>query len=324
MNAIARFRRYAAAVVCFNLFVIIWGAYVRASGSGAGCGAHWPLCNGEVVPRAAPLEMLVELFHRTTSGIDLLLVAGLVVAAFRIFPRGHLVRRSAAFSGVFLIVEALVGAGLVLLELVAHNTSVARAYWMAGHLINTFVLMMWLVLTWYWSRPAHEMPAALSFSDRRLTLWLTAMVVMIMVLGASGAVTALGDTLYLGAPEVDGVRQKLSPSGEFLVSLRVYHPMLAMLTGLALLYGASAVARLRPDRTVRRLAFTLGGLFLCQLLLGATNVALRAPIPVQLLHLTLTNGIWLTLVLLAARSLALPKLVAQPAPTQEAVAVAGD
>src|SRR4029077_770352 len=107
--------------------------------------------NGEVVPRSPSTATLIELGHRVTSGLALLLVAGLVIGAWRVFPPGSLVRRSAAAAGAFMILEALIGAGLVLLELVAGNTSLARAWWISGHLVNTFLLVGAMTLTAWWA-----------------------------------------------------------------------------------------------------------------------------------------------------------------------------
>src|SRR5512138_1802042 len=118
---------YAWGVLIVNLAVILWGAYVRASGSGAGCGAHWPLCNGEVVPMSPQTATLVEFSHRLSSGVALVLIAGLVFWAFRAYPKGHVVRIGAVLSGCFILLEAALGAGLVLLELVAQDASVDRA-----------------------------------------------------------------------------------------------------------------------------------------------------------------------------------------------------
>ena len=146
-----RFAQYSWGVLAYNLLVILWGAFVRATGSGAGCGAHWPLCNGEVVPHTGRLATAIEFSHRLSSGLALILIVGLVVWAFRLYPRGHLVRRGASVSAFFLLTEALLGAGLVLFEYVAANVSVARAYWMAGHLINTFLLLAALTLTAWWA-----------------------------------------------------------------------------------------------------------------------------------------------------------------------------
>ena len=138
MNRLARF---AWIVVAWNLVVIGWGAYVRATGSGAGCGQHWPLCNGEIVPRAPAIATLIELTHRLTSGLALLALLALVIAVWRSRPAGHPARRAAGWSMLFMLTEAGVGAGLVLFELVADNASLARALFMAVHLANTFLLL---------------------------------------------------------------------------------------------------------------------------------------------------------------------------------------
>ncbi|HVR96418.1 MAG TPA: COX15/CtaA family protein, partial [Thermoanaerobaculia bacterium] len=141
MDRIDRFARYAWATLAYNVAVILWGAAVRATGSGAGCGSHWPLCNGEVLPRSPGVQTIIEFSHRVTSGLALLLVVGLVVFAFRARPRGDAARGAAVLSLLFILSEAAVGAGLVLFEMVAHNQSMARALWMAAHLINTFFLL---------------------------------------------------------------------------------------------------------------------------------------------------------------------------------------
>jgi heme A synthase len=138
---LTRFAKYAWGVLAYNILVILWGAYVRATGSGAGCGSHWPLCNGEVIPRAEQVETLIEFAHRLTSGLSLLLVVGLLVWAFRSYPKGHLVRLGAGLSMFFIITEALVGAGLVLFEWVAQDVSSGRVISMAVHLVNTFLLL---------------------------------------------------------------------------------------------------------------------------------------------------------------------------------------
>jgi heme A synthase len=121
------FERLAWVVLIYGVLVIVWGAVVRATGSGAGCGAHWPLCNGDVVPLAPALATVIEFIHRSTSGVILILTALLVWAAFRTFPAGHAARRAAIWSMVFVLIEAAVGAGIVLLRLVQDNASLLRA-----------------------------------------------------------------------------------------------------------------------------------------------------------------------------------------------------
>ncbi|MCU0507346.1 MAG: COX15/CtaA family protein, partial [Anaerolineae bacterium] len=139
MVANRRFAFFAWGVLAYNVLVILWGAFVRATGSGAGCGSHWPLCNGDVLPRAPALETVVEFSHRVTSGLSLILVLALIVWGWRIYKAGSPVRKTLVASGVFIIVEALIGAWLVLAGLTAENDSIARAVSMALHLVNTFL-----------------------------------------------------------------------------------------------------------------------------------------------------------------------------------------
>ena len=120
----SRFRSFAWFALIYNVFVVLVGAYVRASGSGAGCGSHWPLCNGQVIPHAPQIQTVIEFTHRITSGLSLLIVAALCIWAFRLFPARHRVRRLSIAAAAFLLAEALLGAGLVLFEFVAHNESV--------------------------------------------------------------------------------------------------------------------------------------------------------------------------------------------------------
>src|SRR5580698_1169271 len=149
-----RFSQAAWAVLAYNMLVVLWGALVRATGSGAGCGDRWPLCNGVVVPRAPRIETIIEFTHRATSGLALLGVAGLCVWAFRLFPRGHRARLFAALSVVFLFVEDLLGAGLVLFQYVEHNASAGRTAYLAAHLVNTQILLAMLAATaWFGAAP---------------------------------------------------------------------------------------------------------------------------------------------------------------------------
>src|SRR5579871_6089489 len=141
----AMFIRYAWVVLAWNLLVILWGAYVRASGSGAGCGSHWPLCNGEVVPHSPQIQTVIEFTHRAMSGVAFVAMIGLIWWSFALFPRRHRVRRATLFAMIFFAVEALLGAGLVLLHLVGDNASVGRAVYLALHLVNTQFLLAALV-----------------------------------------------------------------------------------------------------------------------------------------------------------------------------------
>jgi heme A synthase len=289
-----RFARYSWFTLAFNIAVILWGAAVRATGSGAGCGSHWPLCNGEVVPRAPQLETLIELTHRVTSGIALLLVVGLLVGAFRLRPRGHAARRAAVFSMILMLTEAAVGAGLVLFELVAKNQSIARALFMGTHLVNTFFLLAALTLT------AHFAGGGAPFRVRGqgpLGRGLVLGFAGLLVAGVSGAVAALGDTLYLSGAV-------LSPTGELLVQLRVFHPYLSIAAGIFTLWLALQVMKRRLGPESRRRALWVGGLVFVQLVAGVVNVLLQAPVWMQIVHLLLADLLWIGYLLLGATTLA--------------------
>jgi heme A synthase len=299
-----RFARYAWTTLAWNIVVILWGAAVRATGSGAGCGSHWPLCNGEVVPRSPRLETVIELTHRVTSGLALLLVIGLLVLAFRRRPRGHAARKAAAWTLFFMLTEAAVGAGLVLFELVADNQSMARALFMATHLINTFFLLGAMTLT------AHFAGGGAPFRLRRqgsLGAWLTGGAAALLVAGVSGAIAALGDTLFPAASLGEALRQDLSPTAHLLIRLRLLHPALSVTAAALVVFLSFRLESLRPGSRAARLAqrWPLRLVF-AQLVAGVVNVVLLAPVWMQIGHLLLADLVWISYIVVAAHALAVP------------------
>jgi cytochrome c oxidase assembly protein subunit 15 len=298
MRALSRF---AWTVLGVNLAVVAWGAFVRATGSGAGCGRHWPTCNGEIVPRAPAVATLIEFGHRTSSGVALLLVVALVVWAVRALPAGHAARRAAWAALGFMIAEALVGAGLVLYGWVAKDTSSARGWVMAIHLTNTFLLLAALALAAAWS----ARPAGIFLAGRAgLAAGLAAALGLVLLAGVTGAIAALGDTLYPATSFAAGLRDELAGEGAVLLRLRVLHPFAAIGAGALLLGVSRAALRARPDEPVRRAAVAIAALIALELAAGAANVMLLAPVWLQLVHLLLADLVWLSTVLLAAATLA--------------------
>lgn len=292
-----RFRRLAWGVLGVNLFVILWGAFVRASGSGAGCGRHWPLCNGQVLPRGRTAAMWIELTHRTTSGVALLLVGLLVWASRKEFPRGHLTRRFAALSLGFVIAEALIGAGLVLLALVGPNDSLARAGYLSVHLLNTFLLLGSLALTIHF---AGYRPAAQFRSTGGGVVWLwIAGLALLLVTGMSGAIAALGDTLFPAGSLAEGLRADRSPGAHFLLRLRVMHPVAALVVAGYVIGMVWGIIRLSTGASGVRARAVLG-LVLLQLTVGAGNLLLLAPTALQLGHLFVADLLWIAVVLFGA------------------------
>lgn len=295
-----RFRGFAWATLAFTLAVIVWGAYVRASGSGAGCGSHWPTCNGDVLPRPKTIETIVELAHRVTSAAITLVVLVELAWAFVAFPKRHPVRAGAVASMILVLTEGAVGAAIVLLKYVEHDKSAGRALWMSIHLVNTFLLIAALTCTAWWASGAAAI--RVRGHGRALALVVGGAIGMLAV-GVSGAITALGDTLFAAPSLARGLADDLSPAAHFLQQLRVIHPIAAVLVAVFLLYARGAIASHGATPAARRLSFGLAVLLAAQLLLGLVNLVLLAPIAMQLLHLLFADLVWITFTLLAVEAL---------------------
>lgn len=297
----ASFQRWALALLVITVAVIAWGAFVRVTGSGAGCADHWPLCNGELVPRSPKLETLIELTHRVTSSLSGVLSIAVFVLAMRGFPRRSPVRRAAGVGLFLMLLEGAIGALLVKQGLVAKDTSEARAFVVGLHLCNTFLLLGAQTLTVHFARGGA--PFALRGRGGRVALLALAFVVALS-LGASGAVTALGDTLFPPASLADGLRDDLSPAAHFLVRLRVWHPLLAVIGGALIVYLAQHLRASLGMKGVGRWATVLTVAYVAQLAVGALNLFLLAPVPIQLTHLVLADVVWMALVMMSAHALA--------------------
>jgi cytochrome c oxidase assembly protein subunit 15 len=295
-----RFRGFAWATLGFTLAVILWGAYVRASGSGAGCGSHWPTCNGEILPRPKTMATIVEFAHRVTSGAITLVVLVELFWAFLAFPKGHPVRSGATASMILILTEGLIGAAIVLFEYVAHDKSVGRAAWMSLHLINTFFLIAALTCTAWWASGG----AAIRLRGRGRALGLiVAGAAGLLTIGISGAITALGDTLFTAPTLARGLADDLSPAAHFLQQLRVIHPIAAVLVAVFVLYARGAIASRRATGAAHRLSITLAALLVSQLLLGVLNLVLLAPVAMQIIHLLVADLVWIAFILLSAEAL---------------------
>jgi len=287
-----RFARFAWGVLAYNVAVILWGALVRATGSGAGCGGHWPLCNGDVLPDVSKIGTVIELTHRIMSGVALVLVAAMFVWARKTFVPGHPARRWATWSLVFILTEALLGASLVLLGHVARNESVGRVYSLGLHLINTFLLLASLALAAHFA----TRPAARKIGKFSLTL--SGPLIALVLVAIAGAITALGDTLFPAHSLAEGVRSDFSSTASFLIRLRIIHPILALAAGVVI--ALIAIPEFKARRTP--LAGWLLGLFALQIAAGAASILLQAPLPLQLLHLLIADALWITLVLFTAEA----------------------
>ncbi|MDV6374706.1 COX15/CtaA family protein [Deinococcus arenicola] len=294
--------RLAWGALAYNVLVILWGAVVRLTGAGAGCGDHWPLCNGVVLPQNPTLHTIIEFSHRLTSGVSGLLAIALVGLAYLVTRPGHPARFGAVLTLGLIILEGLVGGAQVLLGLTAQSTDPARGFVQGIHLANTFLLLGALLLTALWASGG---PRLRLRGQGLAGLWSFTGLGLVLVLGMAGAVTALGDLLFLPADgtAIDTVRRDFAASAGVIENLRVVHPMLAVLTAVFLVWLGIFLRRERPSPDVQRWSLYLWGILGLQMVAGFANVALKAPAWMQLTHLLLACGLWLTAVMLTYRAL---------------------
>ncbi|HEX5283249.1 MAG TPA: COX15/CtaA family protein [Bryocella sp.] len=280
---------YAAGVLGFMILVILWGAVVRATGSGAGCGDRWPLCNGDFFPHHPRIATVIEYTHRSMSGICTALVAVLIAWTFLGRPKGDRARKAAVWSGVLLIVEAFLGRALVLHGWVDRNTSDARAVMQCIHFSNTMLLLGALTLTWWWLRRGSAR-GIVSVDGARGVAWLA--VALTIVTGATGSVAALADTLFPSPSLREGFVQDFTANAPLLVHMRWLHPAAAVLAVIATILLCRHLSR----TGVR----WIGGLLILQVVLGAADLVALAPVTLQVLHLLGADLFWIALVAVAS------------------------
>lgn len=302
MTSSRAFALYAWSVLGYNLAVILWGAFVRATGSGAGCGDHWPLCNGTAIPQSPQLGTIIEFTHRVTSGLAVALAVGLLILALRRFPAGHLARRAAAAAVFFEFMEALIGAALVLLGHVARNPSVARGYSLSVHLVNTLMLLAATTLTAWAASRQDGSPILGRAGLSRWKLAYAACAAALLLLGVSGAIAALGDTLFRSSSLSQAFRQDFSAAAHPFVRLRLWHPVIAVGSAMGIAALCYTVIARRISARAVGVAYLVLGLVAAQIAVGTINLSLLAPIPLQLAHLLLADLLWIAFVLMGAEA----------------------
>jgi cytochrome c oxidase assembly protein subunit 15 len=266
------------------VLVVLEGAIVRATGSGAGCGNHWPLCNGQVIPHHPRLATIIEFTHRSLTGICTTLVVALIGWIFWAKPRGDRARKAAVWTGILLLTEALLGALLVLGGYVDLNTSDTRVVIQCVHFTNTMLLLAALTLTWWWLRaPGNSFEPA---PGSRRAAWIA--LAFTVLTGATGSVAALADTLFPSPSVRDGLMQDFTPGAPLLVHMRWMHPAAAILA-----FAAAIVLCLHLSRQARR---WIAGLLLLQIALGLADMFALAPVVLQVLHLLGADLLWIALV----------------------------
>lgn len=285
-NQLAKFN------LVFVVFVILWGAWVRLSGSGAGCGEHWPLCNGQALPLDQGLKTLTELTHRLTSGIFGITIFAMTVLGFRKFQKGHPARLWLMASLILTIIEALIGAVLVKKGLVDKNDSAMRAIVIGLHLVNTLFLVATIVMSEYLTRSVEFIKNHLEPKEYKMS---AIVFILFLLAGSTGAITALGNTLFPETSLIEGMKKDFSATSHFLIQLRIYHPITAV--SMVLLLINFSLKNMEFKHTKLTAKWTLIGAIVA-LSFGVVNWLMMAPTWGALVHLTLADILWILFVYL--------------------------
>ena|ERR1700733_381039 len=282
--------RFAWAVVGYNVLVVLWGALVRATESGAGCGNNWPLCNGVAIPVSPTLHTIIEFTHRQMVTGDVIAVVGVLVWTFRASIKGAAARVFAVASTLLLINEASLGALLVKLGYVTGNRSIGRVVVLSIHLSNTLLLLAALTLTalmlgtrQMWARLGGVRGRGFALAGLLATV----------VVGVSGSLAALGDTLFPAASLSAAMAQDFATGSPWLLRVRWVHPASAVVAALFVIWLVARAGWLRSQWVVGLLGF--------QFALGLADIVLLAPTWMQIVHLLGADLYWIALVILTAR-----------------------
>lgn len=305
---LGKFAKYAWFVLAYNLLVILWGVFLRASLSGDGCGEHWVTCGGEFIPSAPQLKTQIEFFHRITSSLAgitviILLISAIVKRVKEKTSQSKLLLKMSVLSLIFIIIEGIVGGLLVLTGNTAANWTPTRPYWMAAHLVNTFTLIAVLALTAWFASGGKSF--SLFKADRKVLLFLIIGTIGIFIVGMSGSIAALSSMLFPSSTLSEGIAKDFSASSHYILRLRVFHPILSVMTGLFLIFLANWLKKQSDESAgVKRWGNILTGIILIQFVSGAVLILLLTPIVMQLIHLFLADAVWISFVLMSASFLA--------------------
>lgn len=303
---LTRFARYTWFVLAWNIVVILWGVFLRASKSGDGCGQHWLTCRGEVVPSAPELKTVIEFSHRISSTVDGLLIIVLLVWAFLIWYRqrsesAKRILKTTAGAFVFVVIEGLLGAGLVLTGNTAESLTPERPFWMAAHLVNTLILLAFLTFTAWYSSGGRRLNLDI---DRRYLAAAAVGFAAIVLVGISGSIATLSSMIFPSDTIAEGFARDFSATSNILLRLRLLHPITAILTSVLLIFLTGWLTKASgKDRSVVRWSNILSLLFLAQIAFGAATLLTLAPIVMQLGHLLFADAIWISYVLFSANFL---------------------
>ena len=267
-----------------SILAILAGAIVRATGSGDGCGASWPTCNGEIIPNFDTSSELIEFSHRFISGFLLIITLIIFIKSFKDkVPNLH--KKIIWLLTFFVLLEALIGAVIVVYEWVGLNSSSPRIIAVPLHLLNTFGLLGTYTLLFHLTKNSKN--SLNNFFDKGFKISLC----LFLLSGATGSIAALADVIFPSESFIVGLTEDFDRNSEVLTRLRILHPVVA--TGLSI-YLYSEANRLQEEYKI----FTknIKALILLGVVLGVLNVVSNIILPLSILHLLMADLLWVAYV----------------------------
>jgi len=273
---------YTKLGLVLSVLSILAGAFVRATGSGDGCGATWPTCKGRIIPSLSDTSEIIEFSHRGISGI-LLIVTLYIFVNSRKLEKGSIARRAANYLTFFVLFEALIGAVIVIFEWVGLNSSFPRIVAVPIHLVNTFGLLASYVILF--KILENKLDSIKNLWDRNFII----ISILFLLTGATGSITALADVLYPSASFIEGFLDDFDRTSEVLTRLRIFHPVVSTILSIAL-YIESKQLQKRFDINTNFLKF----LIFAAVFLGVANVLSNIVLFLSIFHLALADLLWIT------------------------------
>ena len=272
----------ATAGLVTSILSILAGAIVRATGSGDGCGASWPTCNGKVLPSLNTTSEIIEFSHRSISGI-LLIITLLLFIKSKDHGTPSLHKKIINYLTFFVLLEALIGAVIVIYEWVGLNSSLPRIIAVPLHLVNTFALLAFYTLIFFLLRESEN--DLENFFDHRLKIAF----ILFFLTGATGSITALADVLFPSASFIEGLADDFDSTSEILTRLRIVHPIVSTVLSIFLFSESN---RFKNIFGINASAIKI--LVITGVVLGTLNVVSNIILPLSILHLLLADLLWIT------------------------------
>ncbi len=277
-------KSYAKAGLFLSIASILAGAFVRATGSGDGCGATWPTCKGRIIPALSDTSELIEFSHRSVSGV-LLIVTIVIFVKSRKFQKDSLVRTVTNYLTFFVIFEALIGAVIVIFEWVGLNSSLPRIIAVPIHLVNTFGLLgCYAILYKILDKNIEDINSMFN----KNFIFISS---LFLLSGATGSIAALADVLFPSASFIEGFLADFDRTSEVLTRLRILHPIVSSTLSLVLYFYT---IRINKKYNIR--VKLLQTLIFVAVFLGFLNVLSNIILPLSILHLAIADFLWISFI----------------------------